>query len=44
MSIVTLYKGKLAKAAPHEEEILDFILYDRVLGNAVTSNEIILLN
>ena len=34
MSNVTLRNGKLAKTIPHEEEILDFIIYNRGLGNA----------
>ena len=41
MSTVTLHIGKLAKTFPHDEEILNFILYNRAFGNAVTSNEII---
>ena len=40
MSKVTLHKGKLAKIVPHEEEILDSILYNKVLDNDITSNEI----
>ena len=38
MSIATLQKDKLAKTVPHKEEILDFILYIRVLGNSVACN------
>ena len=41
MSNVTLNKGKLAKTVLHEEEILEFILYNRALDNAVANNEII---
>ena len=41
MIIVTLHLGKLSKTVPHEEEILDFILYNRVQDNSVTSNKII---
>ena len=40
MSAVVLHNGKLTKTVPHEE-ILDFILYNIALSNAVTSNEII---
>ena len=31
MITVTLHKGKLTKTVPHEDEILDFILYNKVL-------------
>ena len=41
MSAVTLYKCNLVKIFPHKEEIFYFILYNRALGNAVTSNKII---
>ena len=41
MKTFSLHKDELAKTIPHKEEIFDFILYDRDLGNAVTSNEII---
>ena len=41
MSTVTFHKDKLAKYVPHEEENIDFIFYNRVIGNAVTSNQII---
>ena len=41
MSTGTLHKGKLAKTFSHEDKILKFILYNRVPGNAVTSNKII---
>ena len=40
MTTVSLHKGKWAKNASHREEILDFILYNRDIGNAVTNNEI----
>ena len=41
MTTVTLNKGKLTKAYQNEEKILDFILYNWTLGNAVTNNELI---
>ena len=43
MSTVTLHKGKLANTASHEE-MIDFILYNRALGNTVTCNEIIYIS
>ena len=39
MSTITLHKCEPEKTVSHEEEILDFILYNRALGNAVTSNK-----
>ena len=39
MSNITLRKGKLSKTFSHEEEVLNFILYDRAFGNTVTSNK-----
>ena len=41
MSTITFHKVKLAKTVSHGKEILDFILYNRALVNALTSNEII---
>ena len=38
---ISLYHGKAAKTMPYEIEILDYVLYNRVLGNDVTSNEVI---
>ena len=39
MNTAILYKGKLQKTVSHKEEIFDFILYDRALGNNVTNSE-----
>ena len=41
MSTATFHEVKLAKTAPHEDEILDFILYNKVLSNVITNNKII---
>ena len=41
MSTTTFHKVKLTKTVSHKEEILEYILYNRVLGNTLTSNEII---
>ena len=41
MSTFEFHKDILAKTVSREEEILDFILFDRSLGNAVARNEII---
>ena len=41
MNIITLHHGKAAKMMSFEEEILDYVLYSRALGNDVVSNELI---
>ena len=41
MSTITLHQGKSSKTISYESEILDYVYYNRALGNAVTSNEII---
>ena len=41
LNTITLYQGKVALTITHENEILDFVLYNRALSNVVTSNEII---
>ena len=41
LNTITLHHGKLALPIAHKNEILDFVLYNRALGNVVTSNEII---
>ena len=41
MSSITLHQGKSSKTISYESEILDYVYYNRALGNAVTSNEII---
>ena len=38
INTITLHNGKAAKKMSFEEEILDYILYNRDIGNAVTSN------
>ena len=44
MSTITLHQGKSSKAISYESEILDYVYYNRALGNAVTSNEKFYLN
>ena len=41
MSTTTLHQGKSSKKISYESEILDYVYYNRALGNAITSNEII---
>ena len=41
MSTINLHQGKSSKTISYESEILDYVYYNRALGNAVTSNEII---
>ena len=41
MSTTTLHQGKSSKTISYENEILDYVYYNKALGNAVTSNEII---
>ena len=41
MSTITLHQGKSSITISFESEILDYAYYNRALGNAVTSNEII---
>ena len=38
---ITLHQGKSSKTISYESEIFDYVYYNRALGNAVTSNEII---
>ena len=35
---ITLHQAKLALTITYEHEILDFVLYNRALGNVVSSN------
>ena len=37
LNTITLHKGKLALTFTHEHKILDFVLYNRALGNVVAS-------
>ena len=41
LNTITLHKGKVALTITHENEILDFVLYNRALSTVVTSNDII---
>ena len=41
MSTITLHQGKSSKTITYESEILDYVYYNRALGNALTSNGII---
>ena len=41
MSTIILHQQKFSKTILYESEILDYVYYNRALGNAVTSNEII---
>ena len=41
LNIITLHQGKIVLAITHEHEIVDFVLYNRALGNVVTSNQMI---
>ena len=41
MGTTPFRKVKLTETVLHEEEMLDYILYNRVLDNALTSNEVI---
>ena len=40
MSTITLHQEKSSKTISYESEILDYVYYNRALGNDVTSNEI----
>ena len=40
LNTITLHQAKVALTITHENEILIFVLYNRALGNKVTSNEI----
>ena len=42
MNTISLHHGKDAKTMSFEGEILDYVIYNRALGNAVTSNEVII--
>ena len=41
LNIIALHQAKIALTIKHENEIFDFILYNRALGNIVTSSQII---
>ena len=41
LDTTTLHQAKIALTITHENGILDFVLYNRALGNGVTSNQII---
>ena len=41
LSTITLHQAKVVLTITHENEILDFVLFNRALGNVVTSNQII---
>ena len=41
MSTITLHQRKSSKTISYESKILDYVYYNRALGNAVTSNKII---
>ena len=41
LNTITLHQEKVALTVTVESEILDFVFYNRALGNVVTSNEII---
>ena len=40
MNSITLH-GKVVQTMSYEKEALDYVLYNRALGNAVTSSEVI---
>ena len=41
INIIALHHAKATKTMPYEGEIFDYVLYNRALWNAVTSNEVI---
>ena len=41
MNTITLYHRKTDKMMSFEREILDYVLYNRILGSIITSNEVI---
>ena len=41
LNTITLHQAKVALTITHENEILDFLLNNRALGNLVSSNQII---
>ena len=41
LNSITLHQGKVILTITHENKILDFILYNRELGNVVINNQII---
>ena len=41
INTITLHYGKAAKTISYEGEILDYVIYNRALGNTGTSNEVI---
>ena len=41
LNTITLHQGKVDLTIIYENKILDFVLYNRALGNVVTSNQII---
>ena len=40
LNTITLHQGKVSLKIKHKNEILDFVFYNRALGNVVTSNEL----
>ena len=41
LNTITLHQAKVALTITYENKILDFVLYNRALGNVVSSNQII---
>ena len=41
INTISLHHGKATKMMSFVGEILDYVLYNRAYGNAVTSNEVI---
>ena len=41
LNTITLHQVRVALTITYEHEILDFVLYNRALGNVVSSNQII---
>ena len=40
LNTITLHQVKVTFTTTHQNEILNFLLYNRALGNEITSNEV----